>query len=103
MQAVYKELNDKASGVKAVYSAVKIHHQTVRIHPFVDGNGRLARLLMNLRLMRSGFPPTIMRKEERRAYYSALEKADSNDYKALAALVGKDIEKTLDEYLDAAE
>ena len=51
----------------------------------------------------AGFPPAILRKEERRSYYSALEKADSNDYKALAALVGKDIEKTLDEYLEAAE
>ena len=103
MQEVYKELNDPNKGINAIYSAVKVHHKTVKIHPFVDGNGRLARLIMNLRLMRSGFPPTILRKEERRAYYSALEKADANDFRALAMLIGKDIKKALDLYLDAAQ
>ncbi len=103
MKEVYKELNNKDKGIKAVYSAVKVHHKTAKIHPFVDGNGRLARLLMNLRLMRSGFPPTILRKEQRRAYYSALEKADEGDFRALAMLIGKDVEKALDLYLEAAE
>jgi Fic family protein len=100
MQEVYHELNNKDPGIKAIYSAVKVHHRTVKIHPFVDGNGRLARLLMNLRLMRSGFPPTILRKEERRAYYSALEKADAGDFRALTMLIGKDIENALDLYLE---
>jgi Fic family protein len=103
MREVYKELNNHDTGIKAIYSAVKIHHQTVKIHPFVDGNGRLARLLMNLRLMRSSYPPTILRKEERRAYYSALEKADGNDFRALAMLIGKDILKALNLYIEAAE
>lgn len=101
MRAVYSELNDKSKGTAAIRSAVKIHHDTVRIHPFVDGNGRLARLLMNLRLMRAGFPPTILRREERRAYYSALEKADKGDFRALSMLVAKDVEMALDLYLDA--
>lgn len=103
MKEVYKELNNKDKGIKAVYSAVRIHHKTAKIHPFVDGNGRLARLLMNLRLMRSRFPPTILRKEQRRAYYSALEKADEGDFRALAMLIGKDVEKALDLYLEAVE
>jgi len=103
MQPVYSELNNKDKGIAAIYSAVKIHHQTVRVHPFADGNGRLARLLMNLRLMRAGFPPTILRREERRAYYSALEKADKGDFRALSMLIGKDVEQALDLYLDAAE
>jgi len=54
MKGVYSELNDKRRGIEAIYSSVKIHHECVRIHPFIDGNGRLARLLMNLRLMRAG-------------------------------------------------
>lgn len=103
MQAVYKELNDKKGGINAIYSAIKIHHKTVKIHPFIDGNGRLARLLMNLRLMRARYPPTILRKNERRAYYSALEKADVGDFRALAMLIGKDVRKALDLYLEAAE
>jgi Fic family protein len=103
MKSVYKELNSRAKGIGAVYSAVKVHHETTRIHPFLDGNGRLARLLMNLRLMRAGFPPTILRRKERRAYYSALEKADKGDYRPLAMLIGKDIEKSLDLYLKTAK
>ena len=101
MQPVYLELNSKSKGLEAVYSAIKIHYDTVRVHPFVDGNGRLARLLMNLRLMRSGFPPTILRREERGSYYSALEKADKWDFRALSMLIGKDVEQALDLYLDA--
>jgi Fic family protein len=103
MKKVYSELNDKGKGIKAVYSAVSIHHDVARIHPFADGNGRLARLLMNLRLMRAGFPPTILRKEERRAYYSALEKADDGDFRALAMMIGKDLRTALDLYTEAAE
>ncbi len=101
MKAVYEELNNKDDDVKAVYSAVKVHYDTVRVHPFVDGNGRLARLLMNLRLMRAGFPPTILRREERRVYYSALEKADKSDFHPLTVLIGNDVEKALDLYLEA--
>jgi Fic family protein len=103
MQKVYGELNDTHKGVEAVYSAVKIHYDTARVHPFVDGNGRLARLLMNLRLMRAGFPPTILQKEQRRSYYSALEKADKGDMRPLAMLIGKDVEKALDFYLKTAK
>ncbi|MDD5317661.1 MAG: Fic family protein [Candidatus ainarchaeum sp.] len=102
MKAVYSELNDKGKGIDALMSAVKVHYETVRVHPFVDGNGRLARLLMNLRLMRAGFPPTILRRGERRAYYSALEKADKGDFRPLSMLIAKDVEKSLDLHIEAA-
>lgn len=101
MRVVYSELNDKSKGIEAIKSAAKIHHETVSIHPFIDGNGRLARLLMNLRLMRAGFPPTILRKDERRSYYSSLEKADRGDFRSIAMLISKDVEQALDLYLDA--
>lgn len=101
MKPVYSELNDKRKGAGAIYSAVKIHHETVKIHPFVDGNGRLARLLMDLRLMRAGFPPAILRREERRSYYSALEKADKGDFRAISMLIAKDVVQALDLYLNA--
>jgi Fic family protein len=103
MKSVYLELNEKGKGTEAIYSAVKVHFETVRIHPFVDGNGRLSRLLMNLRLMRAGIPPTILRREERRSYYSALEKADKGDLRPLTMLVAKDVEKALDLYLESSE
>ncbi len=64
--------------------AADAHFKFVSIHPFVDGNGRCGRLLMNLILIKSGFPPAIIRKEDRKEYISAIEKGqltgDMNDY-----------------------
>ena len=57
-----------------VYKAINAHYRLVTIHPFKDGNGRTARLLMNLILMQAGFTPTIIRKIDRKRYLDALEK-----------------------------
>ncbi len=56
-----------------VVKAIEAHYRLVAIHPFSDGNGRTARLLMNLILMRDGFAPIIIRKMDRRRYLNALE------------------------------
>ena len=61
--------------------AAKLHVDFVKIHPFVDGNGRTARLLMNFDLMQSGYSPLIFRAPDRLAYYEALDKAHTTqDY-----------------------
>jgi len=55
--------------------AALAHHKLVTIHPFVDGNGRTARLLMNLILMQHGYPPAIISPKERLAYIQSLEQS----------------------------
>jgi len=58
--------------IHPVEFAAQAHYRLVKIHPYPDGNGRLSRLLMNIILMRAGYPPTLIRVEDRRKYFGAL-------------------------------
>ncbi len=100
---IVDELNNRDKKTKAVISASRVHYLVAQIHPFVDGNGRLARLLLNLRLMRAGFPPIVLEKTQRKSYYTALEKADDGDQYPITSMIGKNVEKTLDLYLTAVK
>ena len=89
-------------GLHPVEVAAEAHYQLVTIHPFVDGNGRTARLLMNLILMQNGFPPALIRKRDRLRYIQSLEKAQlggskENYFKLIAGAV----ERSFDIYLKA--
>lgn len=87
-----------------VAMAAEAHYRLVSIHPFVDGNGRTARLLMNLLLMMYGYPPAIIRKRDRLAYIGALEQAQLGGAKlAYEKLIAKAVERSLDIYLKAAQ
>lgn len=70
-------LNLENNELHPVLFATEFHYKFIRIHPFDDGNGRLARLLMNFILMQKGYPPAIIRTEEKNEYYAALEQADA--------------------------
>jgi Fic family protein len=88
--------------VHLITLAAKAHLEFVTIHPFVDGNGRTARLLQNLLLMRRGFPPAIIRVEERFDYYRALEQAQMGEGdEAFLHLIAQAVERSLDVYLEA--
>lgn len=91
----------KAGVLHPVERAAELHTRFVKIHPFVDGNGRTGRLLLNFELMQAGYPPAIIRKEDRLAYYEALDIACvSGDYSEITSLVAASVQRSLVVYLD---
>ena len=65
--------NTEAHKIHPLERAAKVHADFVGIHPFIDGNGRTSRLLMNLELLKSGYPPSVITVDNRLAYYEALD------------------------------
>ncbi len=95
--------DDAFAGVRGLLTAAVAHTWFVTVHPFVDGNGRVARLLMNLMLMRHGYPIAIVTKEDRHRYYDALEFSQASDLTPFVILVAECIEESLEEYEAAAK
>ncbi|AEG61075.1 Fic family protein [Desulforamulus ruminis] len=91
--------------VKDLHSIEKVarfHHDFVYIHPFIDGNGRTGRLLMNLLLMQDGYPVAVIKTAKRHEYYKALEKASiDNDYTDIITLIAEEVENSLDLFIKA--
>lgn len=82
----YENCNDFHQIIKAAL----LHGELVKIHPFIDGNGRTSRLIMNLDLMNHGYNPVIIKKEDRLEYYEALDKAHTTgDYTDFVKLITK--------------
>jgi Fic family protein len=80
------------------------HYRLVAIHPFADGNGRTARLLMNLLLLREGYPPVAVRPEDRKTYLDTLEQASvRDDLKPFQTFMHRRLDATLGEYLSALQ
>jgi Fic family protein len=83
-------------------AAFTAHLRLVDIHPFNDGNGRTARLLMNLILIRAGYPPIAVRPEDRLAYVQALQQAQSeHGTESFETLLYQRLDATLGDYLSA--
>ncbi|MBW1892619.1 MAG: Fic family protein [Deltaproteobacteria bacterium] len=84
-----------------VKQAALAHLDLVGIHPFVDGNGRTSRLLMNLILMKQGYFPAIILKNDRKRYYTTLDKGHRGLPDDFIFFVGRALERTLYLYLEA--
>lgn len=89
------------SDLNIVLKSAIFHHRFVWIHPFFDGNGRTVRLIFNLLLMKEGFPPAIILKNDRKKYYDALNQANNGDYSKLVLLVLQALERSVDIYLSS--
>jgi len=79
----------KSSELHPVAHAAIFQHRFLQIHPFDDGNGRLGRILMNLILMRHGFPPVVIKLLARERYVAALRKADAGETGDIVSFVGE--------------
>lgn len=100
MQELVQWLNcDEALQLHPVEYAALAHYKLVYVHPFIDGNGRTSRLLMNFVLMQARYPPITIRKEQRAEYYAALDTANEGDVRPFIRFIAKCTEITLDTLL----
>jgi Fic family protein len=82
-----------------VEELARVHNEFERVHPFIDGNGRTGRLVLNLVLVRLGYPPLVIFKRHRDAYLSAMQRADTGDYGALGELIARAMYDNLNRFI----
>ena len=92
-------LRENRKTLHAVELAAVLHHRLVSIHPFFDGNGRTARLAMNVVLMRAGFPLAVVLKNDRKRYYRTQQEADKQNYAPFVRFIAQAVQRSLDIYL----
>ena len=103
MKEFFLWLNTNPEKLNEVEQAAVAHEKFVFVHPFIDGNGRVGRLLTSLMLMQKGFPPLIVLKTERQKYIRVLEAAHNEKYGPLVNFMGRCLERSLIMYLEALE
>lgn len=96
MDELIRYVNSDDPAVHPVVRAAVAHYNFVRIHPFQDGNGRGARLLMNMVLIRAGLYPTVVQVDEKNAYLAALRAANQGDMQSFVDFIMNSTDKTLD-------
>lgn len=100
MKELINWYNVNKNKIHPIELAAEFHFRYVYIHPFINGNGRSARLLMNLILMRNGYPISVIKNDNREEYMKALETASATgELKSFVDLVADAVDKSLDTYL----
>ncbi|ACB86122.1 Fic family protein [Natranaerobius thermophilus] len=99
MEKLVSWYKNKQNKLHTIELATYFHHHLTSIHPFVDGNGRLARLLMNFILVQDGYPLTVIKAEDRESYMEALELASTKmDYSKLLEMMEKAVNDSFETY-----
>jgi len=100
MQELVREFgNKKDKKIHIIETAALLHHKMTNIHPFWDGNGRSARLVMNILIMGAGYPIAIILKNDRKRYYRVLSLADKGNLKPLCEFIAQTVIRSLNIYL----
>lgn len=89
--------------VNPILLATEFHYRYIMIHPFDDGNGRTARILMNFILMQFGYPPVIIKTEDKQNYFAALRQADAGLLEAFVEYISKNLNQSLDLMIKGAK
>ena len=95
-------LNNNPDELRPIEFAAQIHYDFAWIHPFEDGNGRMARLLLNLILVRNGYPFAVIRSVDKKKYLNTLRQMDvEREFEPFLIYIARCVEQTLDLYLTA--
>ncbi len=97
----FLQLLQAAEGVEPVWLASWTHWGIARLHPFMDGNGRMVRLWQDLILIGHRLTAAVVRQEDRREYYAALTSADDGDFNPLTQMIARSLARTLQVYVNA--
>lgn len=104
MEDMISWYHGKKNELHPVELSVYLHHKFTYVHPFLDGNGRVGRLLMNFVLLRNGYPLAVIKAKDRERYMESLEKASVNkDYSTLFDVVKKALEDSFEIYFHVLE
>lgn len=100
----YADLSWKGKELNQIEMAAWTHAEFVKIHPFMDGNGRTSRLIMNYQLMSEGFPAISVAKEDRLEYFKALDVyAVERNLQPFADLVADLVDRQMEQYIELSE
>jgi len=91
IKKLFQGYSQKRKRLHPVELAAWVHNRLVQIHPFTDGNGRTARLVLNWILMKGKFPPLIIFVKNKQEYYSMIEAGDEGSDKPIANFIGKQL------------
>ncbi len=100
MDGLIKWYGENCRKLHVIELAAIMQHKFVHIHPFFDGNGRTSRLLMNLILLKAGYPLVVILKNDRKKYYKSLQEADKGNYNDLVRFVAQAVDRSLTIYLE---